>query len=69
MPFEILHLKIFAPTLNPVTADVGELGLVAVPVPETNDQVPVPIVGVFPAKVDELVQIVWSGPALATVGT
>jgi MFS superfamily sulfate permease-like transporter len=68
VPFEILHLKTFAPTLNPVTADVGKFTFVIVPVPETKDQVPVPVVGVFPVKLDELAQIVWSIPALAVVG-
>lgn len=58
VPFTIAHTKIFAPTLNPVTADVGEIGLVGVPVPENNVHIPVPIVGAFPTKAEEELQIV-----------
>jgi hypothetical protein len=58
VPFEIRHLKIFAPMLNPVTTDDGEFGDEGIPVPETKDQVPVPVVGVFPVKLDELAHIV-----------
>lgn len=65
---EIVHIKTFAPALNPVTPDVGDEGLAIVPAPLTNVQVPVPDVGVLPAKVAELLQRVWFGPAAAAVG-
>jgi hypothetical protein len=52
----------------PVNVEVGELALVIVAVPETTDQVPVPITAVLPARVVVVPQIVWSVPALAVVG-
>lgn len=58
----------FAPGSKPVTPEVGELGDVTVPEPLTNVQVPVPVVGVLPANVTLVLQILWSGPALAAVG-
>lgn len=48
---EIVHSNTFGPTPNPVTPDVGDPGVVIVPVPLTSVQVPVPVVGVFPARV------------------
>ena len=36
---------------NPITPDVGEDVVMMVAVPETTDQAPVPVAGVFPAKV------------------
>ena len=48
----IVHLSVDeAPTVNPVTADVGDEGVVATAVPEIVDQLPTPIVAVLPAKV------------------
>lgn len=47
---------------------MGKVGDDGTPVPEINVQKPVPVVGVFPAKADDDEQIVWSVPALATVG-
>ena len=56
-------------TANPVTSDVGEDGVVMVAVPETTVQVPVPTVGLLPAKVAMVAShAVMSEPALATVG-
>lgn len=53
LPFEIVHLKVAVdPKFNPVTPDVAEVGVVIVAVPETTDQEPLPLIGVFPAKVD-----------------
>jgi hypothetical protein len=53
----------------PVKAEVGLFGVVTVPpAPVMMVQVPDPTTGVFPAKVAEVPQIVWSVPALDTVG-
>jgi hypothetical protein len=52
-----------------VTAEFGELGVVIVAVPATTLQVPIPVVGLFPAKlVVVTLHKPWSGPALAAVG-
>ena len=48
---EIVHTNIFVPVDNPVTPEVGLLGEVTLPVPATTVQVPIPGVGVLPAKV------------------
>ena len=58
-----------APTLNPVTPDVGEVGSVitAPPLPDTCVQYPVPIVGVFPASEAVVPHTLWSVPAAAIV--
>ena len=51
-PLDMVQRKVAAePTVNPVTPEVGEEAVVIVAVPDTTDQVPVPLVGVFPAKV------------------
>ena len=66
----IVHLKVYTPIIDTVTLDVGELALlkVAVPGPETKVQVPVPVVGVFPASAKVSPHPEKSTPALATVG-
>ena len=56
------------PTLNPVTPDDGDDGVVTVAPPVTTVHVPVPTTGVFPARVAEVKQTVWSIPAFDTVG-
>ena len=66
--FEIVHLKVFAPTPKPVIPEVGLLGVVIVPVPLINVQAPVPTVAVLPANVAVVAQTVWSDAALAVVG-
>ena len=40
------------PKLNPVTPEVGEVGVVIVPVPAINVHNPVPTPGAFPANVE-----------------
>ena len=68
---EIVQRRVAVPgTAKPVTPDVGELGVVIVAVPETTLHVPVPTVGVFPAKVAVLTPQAgfMSEPALAVVG-
>ena len=54
----IVQRNVFAPTDNPVTPDVGELGVVTDPVPAMTVHAPVPTVGVFPAKVAVVAQTV-----------
>ena len=54
--FEIVHSKIFGPTPNPVTPEVGEVGEVIVPAPLISVHNPVPVVGVFPASVAVVAQ-------------
>lgn len=48
IPFEIVQTNVFIPTLNPVTFEVGEVGVVIVPVPLILLHVAVPVVGLFP---------------------
>ena len=55
-PLEIVHRKVFAPTPSAVSPDVGEVGVVMVPLPEISVHIPVPTVGVFAARVVEVVQ-------------
>jgi hypothetical protein len=57
-PLLMVHWKTLAPTPRPVTPDVGEDGVVTVPVPETSVQRPVPVAGVFPASVAVVPQTV-----------
>ena len=66
--FEIVHLKVFAPTPKAVIPDVGLPGVVIVPAPLINVQVPVPTVAALPANVAVVAQTVWSDAALAVVG-
>ena len=66
-PLLTVHLKILVPVPNAVTVLAAKPGLVIVPVPETNDQVPIPEVGEVAANtvVGVLAQIVWLIPAVA----
>ena len=68
VPLLIVQVKVFTPVVNPLTPLVGLAGLVTVAVPAVTVHNPVPTVGVFAAKVDVGLQIVWSTPALDTVG-
>ncbi len=67
----IVQRKVAIPgTTKPVIPEVGELGVMIVAVPETNDQAPVPTVAVLPAKVAVVKPHAGfiSIPALAVVG-
>ena len=70
-PLEIVHRKVsVVAATNPETAEVGEAGTSTVAVPKTTDQLPVPIVGVFPASiVVDAAHNNWSGPAVEIVGS
>jgi hypothetical protein len=68
VPLVIVQVKVLMPKPKPVTVEVGELGLVIVPAPAVSVHCPVPTVGVFPAKVKVVLQVLWSVPAFATVG-
>ncbi len=68
-PLLMVHLKVAAPVTNPVTPDVGLVGVVTVAVPATTVHAPVPVAGVLPAKVAVLtLHRFWSGPALLVLG-
>lgn len=64
----IVHRNTFGPTPKPVTPLPGEAGEVTEPEPLTNVHAPVPVVGVFPARVAVVAHTTWSGPAADVVG-
>ena len=68
VPFDMVHLNVFTPILNPVTPDVGDVGVVTAPEPAITVHAPVPVTGVFPANVEDDEHSVWSAPAVAVVG-
>jgi len=72
VPLEIVQRRVAVPpeAANPVTPEVGEVGVVMVAVPDTTDHKPVPAAGVLPAKVAVVAPQagVISVPALAVVG-
>ena len=57
-PLLIVQTNILAPTLRPVTPDVGLDGVVTEPLPAITVHVPVPTVGVLPARVAVVKQTV-----------
>src|SRR5205823_329104 len=65
---EIVQTNVFAPTVKPVTPDVGSLAVVTVALPAITVHAPVPTVGVLPASVAVVAQTVSSDPAFAVVG-
>ena len=69
VPLVIVQVKVLIPVVIPVTPDVGLVGVVTVPVPAVTVQSPVPIAGMFAARVAVGLQIVWSDPALEVVGS
>src|SRR6266849_5184659 len=69
VPLWIVQRKTFAPKPRAVTPEFGLLGVVIVALPLTSVHVPVPTVGLLPARVAVLVsQKAWSVPAAAVVG-
>jgi hypothetical protein len=68
VPFEIVQVKTFAPVDNPETEVVAEAVLLKIPVPEVIVQMPLPIIGVFAAKLVLVAQICWLVPATETLG-
>jgi hypothetical protein len=70
VPLEMVQRNVFAPTPSPVTMEVALDAEVIVPVPLTRLHAPVPEAATFPAIVaEDVVHTLWSGPALAVVGT
>ena len=69
VPFVIVHTKVFTPVVNPVTPDVGELGVVTVAVPAVTVHIPIPTVGALAASAAVGLQMVWSAPAADVVGS
>jgi len=49
--FEMVQRNVFAPKLNPVTPEVGEVGVVTVAEPAITVHAPVPTPGELPASV------------------
>ena len=66
---DIVQTSTYEFPATPVKEDEGDDAILIVPpIPLMIFQDPVPTAGVFAAKVTEVAQTVWSGPALATVG-
>ncbi len=68
VPFATVQINVLTPTFNPVTEQVGVVGVDKVAVPATTVHVPFPMAGVFPFNVEVEEQIVESNPALEIVG-
>jgi hypothetical protein len=54
----MVHWNVFAPTLKPVTVEVGEVGDVTVAEPVITVHTPVPVVAALPASVAVVAQTV-----------
>jgi hypothetical protein len=65
---EIVHTRVLAPMLKPVTDDVGLNAFANVAEPLLTVQLPVPDVGAFAASVAEVPHTLSSEPALDVVG-
>lgn len=70
MPLTIVQRSVDrVPGGMPVTPVEGEAVFAIVAIPLTTVQVPVPVAGVFAARVKSpLLHLIWSGPALDTDG-
>jgi len=64
----MVHLKVFAPTVKPLTAELKLVGFNTVPKPLTTVQTPLPMTGMLPDKVVFAAQTDWFVPALEVVG-
>jgi hypothetical protein len=67
-PFDIVHLKTFAPTLKLETPLLNKVASANVPVPLTTVHKPVPTAGTLPAKVAVGAHTFWFAPATETEG-
>jgi len=67
----MVHCKMLVPELSPVIALVGELLLLNTPEPESTDQVPMPFVIVFAARIvfGLMIHSDCVGPAFAMSGS
>lgn len=68
VPLVMVQMNLLGPMDKPFTDEEEEPALDIEPVPETSDQRPVPMVGIFPLNVAEEEHTDWSIPALAVVG-
>jgi hypothetical protein len=68
-PLIIVQPTTVFPKVNPVSKVVGEVDAVTAPLPESTDQLPTPVIGVFPNNVvvGDVIQILWLDPAKAGV--
>ena len=67
-PFDIAQTNLLIPDDIPVTEVVGLAAFTIVPLPTTCVHVPVPTVGLLPARFTEVAQTDWDEPAAAFVG-
>ena len=67
-PLSIIHARILFPNAMFLTLVLGKLLLTNSTEPLTSDQVPIPLVAIFPARMVESEQIIWLAPATDLVG-
>ena len=66
---EIVQRNVYVVPATPVNVEVGLVGVdTEPPAPDIMLQAPIPITGVLPARVTEVLQTDWSGPAFDVVG-
>ena len=66
--FDIVQTNLLMPDEIPVTEVVGLDAFAIVPLPTACVQIPVPTVGLLPARFTEVAQTDWDEPAAAFVG-